>query len=271
MLPKSNVHTHTNFADGKHTPEEMVLSAIEKGFHTLGFSEHGYAPHDLYAMSREQEPVYRDEIRRLKAKYADRISLLLGYEHDFFAPPFDVSEYDYYIKSVHSVKKNGEIIIVDESRDYQLNAIRTHFGGDPYAFCREYFRTVSQSCEHRDALVIGHVELAMKFNENRDIFDDEDPRYLKYAYEMAECVANTGCLVEVNTGAISRGYRKEPYPGRAVLRKLHELGARIILTSDCHHADWLECGIEQAAEICKECGYRTAWMMRGNKQVEYEL
>lgn len=270
MIPGSNLHTHTNFSDGVNTPEEMVKTAIAKGFHTLGFSEHGYAKHDRFSMKPEVEPVYRDEIRRLKEKYRDQINILLGYEHDHFSP-LNVSEYDYFIESVHAIPCQGEMVIVDESRDYLLNAMKEYFGGDPYAMCREYFRTVSQSCVNNNALIIGHIELIMKFNENRDIFNDEDPVYLKYAYEMLDTVIKSGMLVEVNTGAISRGYRKEPYPGRCILRKLREMGGRVIITSDCHNADWLDCGFEQSVGIIRECGYETAWMMQGKDLVEYKL
>ena len=45
LLTKSNLHTHTRFADGKHTAEEVVLSAIENGMEVLGFSEHSFHPH----------------------------------------------------------------------------------------------------------------------------------------------------------------------------------------------------------------------------------
>ena len=37
---KTSFHTHTTFCDGKNTPEEMVVAAIEKGFVALGFSTH---------------------------------------------------------------------------------------------------------------------------------------------------------------------------------------------------------------------------------------
>ncbi len=37
----ANFHTHTVFCDGRNTPEEVVLSAIEKGFSAIGFSGHG--------------------------------------------------------------------------------------------------------------------------------------------------------------------------------------------------------------------------------------
>ena len=270
MIPGSNLHTHTNYADGKNTPEEMVKAAIAKGFHTLGFSEHGYAAHDSVSMKPEIEPVYRQEIRGLKEKYAGQINILLGYEHDFYSP-LNVSEYDYFIESVHAIKHGEDMLIVDHSRECLLNAMKEYYGGDPYAMSRDYFRTVAESCVNNNALIIGHIELIMKFNEARDIFDDENPAYLRYAYEMLDTVVRSGMLVEVNTGAISRGYRKEPYPGRCILRKLREMGGRIIITSDCHNADWLDCGFEQSVEISRECGFRTAWMMKGKELVEYEL
>ena len=43
---KANLHTHTSFCDGKNSPEEMVRSAVEKGFDVLGFSGHSYTPFD---------------------------------------------------------------------------------------------------------------------------------------------------------------------------------------------------------------------------------
>ena len=43
----ANFHTHTVFSDGKNTPEEVVLGALEKGFRGIGFSDHGYTPYDL--------------------------------------------------------------------------------------------------------------------------------------------------------------------------------------------------------------------------------
>ncbi len=36
----ANYHTHTTYCDGKNTPEEIVLCAIEKGFTSIGFSGH---------------------------------------------------------------------------------------------------------------------------------------------------------------------------------------------------------------------------------------
>ena len=52
--------------------------------------------------------------------------------------------------------------------------------------------------------------------------------------------------MEVNTGAMARGYRPIPYPAPALLRTLRELGGRVILTSDCHDAARLIYGYAEA-------------------------
>ena len=270
MIPKSNLHTHTTFVDGKDTAEEMVQAALALGFHTLGFSEHGYSSFTDCCMPEDLEARYRAEIRRLQAKYADQICILLGYEHEY---PMDseLSAYEYYIESVHYLRAHGEWFPVDSTRAILEDAVRRHYGGDPYAMCRAYFNEICVTCEKSDAEVLGHIELVMKFNERRDLFDDADPRYLGPALEAAECAARSGKLVEINTGAIARGYRTQPYPGRAMLSRLREAGARIIITSDCHDARYLDCGFADCVELARSCGFRTAWMLRGDRFEEYPL
>ena len=52
---KENFHTHTTFCDGSHSAEEMVLSAIEKGFTALGFSGHSQVKNSFWSMTEEKE------------------------------------------------------------------------------------------------------------------------------------------------------------------------------------------------------------------------
>ena len=270
-LIRSNVHSHTTFSDGRNTPEEMVRAALALGFHTLGFSEHSPAPYDDSAMRLEREPAYRAEALRLRAQYAGQIELLVGLEHDWFSAPV-AADYDYSIESVHYVPDGaGGYWSVDWTRPRLEAAMRELYGGDPYALCRDYFRTVCDSIEGTGAAILGHIELIMKFNEARDLFDDADPRYLGPALECAELAAKSGRLVEINTGAMSRGYRTAPYPGEAMLRRVREAGGRVIITGDSHDADSLNRGFAGAAALAKACGFRTAWEYRGARQVEYEL
>ena len=269
-LAASNVHSHTRFSDGKNAAGEMVRAALALGFHTLGFSEHGPADYDDAAMPRERMGDYRAEVLRLRAEYAGRIHILLGLEHDWLSPAAP-DGLDYTIESVHYVQRDGQLWCVDWTREKQQAAIRELYGGDPYALCRDYFRTVCRSIEGTGAEILGHIELVMKFNEARDLFDDADPRYRRAALECAELAAKSGRLVEINTGAMAKGYRTAPYPGEAMLRQISACGGRIMLSSDCHDARFLDHGFDRAAALARACGFRTAWEYRGANQVEYLL
>ncbi|MDO4866275.1 MAG: histidinol-phosphatase [Clostridia bacterium] len=270
ILPKSNVHSHTTFSDGRDSAEDMVRAALALGFHTLGFSEHGCADYDDSAMPACRETEYRTEVLRLRSEYAGRIELLLGCEHDWLAPPSPYG-YDYTIESVHYVRKDGALWSVDWTREKLVAAAREFYGGDFYRLCRDYFRTVCESIEGTNADILGHIELVMKFNEARDLFDDADPRYLGPALECAELAARSGRLVEINTGAIAKGYRTQPYPGPAMLKRVRECGGRVILSSDCHNSDYLDCGFAGAVELARACGFKTAWEYQGATPVEYPL
>ena len=77
----TNFHTHSTFCDGADTPEEMVLTAIEKGLTALGFSGHSYLYRDRsFAMNSETERLYIKTVLELKEKYKDKIQIFCGIE-----------------------------------------------------------------------------------------------------------------------------------------------------------------------------------------------
>ena len=77
----ANFHTHTVFCDGNNTAEEVVKSAIEKGFSAIGFSGHGYTEFDLRYCMKNTEG-YIAEIKWLKEEYKNKIQIYLGIEED---------------------------------------------------------------------------------------------------------------------------------------------------------------------------------------------
>ena len=89
--------------------------------------------------------------------------------------------------------------------------------------------------------------------------------------EGADCAADSGKLVEVNSGAIARGYRTQPYPGEAILRRLAERHVPVIITSDCHDRRFLDCNFAGTVELLKSCGFKSAFQYRGNALEEYPL
>ena len=63
MTPKTNLHTHTSFTDGADTAETMVRAALERGFFSLGFSDH--MPDGWWRIPPETVAEYRAEALRL--------------------------------------------------------------------------------------------------------------------------------------------------------------------------------------------------------------
>ena len=255
MIKKVNFHTHTNFCDGKNTPEEMVKAAIEKGFSVIGFSGHSYTSFDeRYCMSEEGTKKYIAEITRLKEAYKEQIEILCGLEADYFAI-VNKSDFDFIIGSVHYVLKNGKFYSVDESKEDFINAVNEGWSGDICAFIADYYAQVADVIEKTDADIIGHFDLVTKFNEGEELFSESDPRYVKAVDLALSKLLKTEKPFEINTGAMAKGYRTAPYPSKDILTKIYEGGGKVIISSDCHDKDYLDYGFEMAEKIVKEIGF----------------
>lgn len=256
MRRYSNYHTHTTFCDGNNTPEEMVLAAIEAGCPSLGFSGHSYTPFDPgYCMMPEDLPAYRDEILRLREKYRNKIRILLGLELDYFSEK-PKEDFDYIIGSVHYVKKNGEYLSVDHSMDTQIRQVEEYYGGDFYAFAEDYYTLVADVKRKTGCDIVGHFDLVTKFHETKPLFDEKNPRYRTAAERALKVLLDQGALLEINTGAISRGYRTTPYPAAFLLEEMGRRGAKAVLSADCHSTGGICCAFEKAAELAERCGVK---------------
>ena len=240
---------HTCYCDGKNTPEEMVQSAIKKGLSTVGISGHSYTFFDKsYCMQREDIPRYLAECRYLRAKYFDQIHVLCGVEQDYYSDnPTD--DFDYVIGSVHYVKAGEEYIPVDESIAILYSAADKHFNKDIYALCEAYYKTVSDVVNKTSCDIIGHFDLISKFIEREPLFDMNHPRYVAAWQRAADELLKTGVPFEINTGAISRGYRSEPYPSGAMIDYIRERGGRFVLSSDAHSAENIGYRFEEYEEL----------------------
>lgn len=232
-----DLHTHTTYSDGKNTPEEMVLSAIDKGLKIIGISDHSYTETDAeYCMASAKTANYINEITALKEKYRDKIEVLCGIEQDYYS---DILPYkfDYMIGSVHLVEKNGEMISVDFSAEYLKEKIEKHFNNDFYSFAECYFDTVGKVIEKTKADIIGHFDLISKFCEKENLFDQNNPRYISAWKKAVDKLLPYNVPFEINTGAISRGYRTSPYPSQPIYNYIKENGGKFILSSDSHSAE----------------------------------
>lgn len=263
MMPRANFHTHSTYCDGKNTLEEMVRSAVEKGMTAIGFSGHAYTPHDgSFCMSQEGTEQYQAEIAALQEKYKDKIDIYCGLELDYFSVA-DTKAFDYTIGSVHYVLKDGIYHDVDLSEERLIKSVDTCWGGDIISFAEDYFKLVAEIVKKTDADIIGHFDLASKFNEGGKLFDENDPRYVAAWQAALKELIPTGKLFEINTGAISRGYRTSPYPAKPILKEIAASGGKVMITSDSHSKDTLDFRFDEAIEYAKSCGVTEFYTLAG--------
>lgn len=262
MTVRWNFHTHTDRVDGKNTAEEMAFSAMEKGFIALGFSEHAHTRFDAECgMTVAQTRAYIVEIRALKEKYRGRLNIYLGLENDS-CDPQDGKEFDYSIGSVHWLKKDGVYYPVDDTPEKFAQCAEV-FGGGLNAV-KAYYEAVAQCAQSMRPDILGHMDLIRKFNGDGRFFDEESKGYRDMAIEALDAVLDAGCILEVNTGGMARGWRKDPYPAEFLLRRALEKKAPLILSSDAHSAQTIDFAFPETEAMLKGIGFREVMNFDGN-------
>lgn len=265
---KSSCHTHTEFCDGKSTAEEMVKSAIERGFTSLGFS--GHSPMDFpntWGMTEENLPLYIAEINRLKEKYKDSIEVICGIELDADYTGVDLSKFNYSIGSVHQLRFGSEVYYLDYSAEETRRCIDNHFGGNASLLAKNYFERLRDFVVNTPVTVVGHFDLIQKFCKTDEIFDESDPIYRESALDAVRKIleAKPGMIFEVNTGAMYRKGNDTPYPARFILEEISRLGGRVTVSSDAHCTESLDFAYEKAEELCRECGFSEIYSLKSGK------
>ncbi len=252
----SSVHVHSKLCDGKNTLDEMAVTAWRAGLKTLGFSGHSHTPCDIeYCMTQSRTALYKAQVAKLKERYAGKLDILCGLEWDLYSDD-DPTAYDYFIGSAHYVRgpKTGRYYEIDFREADLAACIQDDFDGDGLAVVEAYFDNVRQVAEHKPT-ILGHFDLIKKINKGNKFFDENSPRYAAAARTALEAAAANGCVLEVNTSSVYRGYREDYFPGEDILRAWKEMGGEVIITADAHEAKALTFGFDEAAAMLKKLGY----------------
>ena len=263
----TNFHTHTSFSDGDNSAEEVVLSAIAKGFSALGISDHAFTEYDLsYCLTNEE--LYINQINTLKEKYKSKIQLYLGVEEDAFSK-VERRKYDYIIGSCHYVFKNGQYHSVDSSEE-GFKKVLTLFNNNPILYAENYYLNFVNYINERKPDIIGHFDLITKYDEIMPLFFN-NKEYEALAKKYLLQAIKSEAVFEVNTGAISRGIRTTPYPSLELLHTLKKQGGKVILSSDSHNKATLDSNFNIAKDILKEVGFNMVYSYNNDTFVSHVL
>jgi histidinol-phosphatase (PHP family) len=276
---KTNYHTHTTFCDGKDSPEEMVIAAIEKGFDILGFSAHAMYPHEYpgnLQLSRYAE--YAETLTALKAKYRGKIEILIGYEVDFI-PQWSVPDRkifaalgaDYTIGSVHCASNKPDAVfpidyfIADGKTEDVAGSLEAVFSGDGKKAVQAYFAAEREMLRHGGFDIAGHLDVIRKRNGVLHFFDESENWYKRELEATAEAAGASGVIVEINTGGFARGAIDDTYPSADFLNALYKNAVPVMINSDAHAATQLDSGFDLAKKRALDAGYRETVYLRGGK------
>ena len=273
MIYKCNLHTHTQFCDGKCSMEDMTKDAIAKGFDTLGFSPHSFTHFDTSYCLKDYN-AFKQEFLRLKDKYKNDINLMLGIELDAFGTLPD-DNFDYVIGSVHylSVKddflsvfdlQQNKVFALDESKQTFDKLLSDGFGGDMIAVAQNYFDTVVNMVQKTKPTIIGHFDLVSLYGDCGRVKD----RYEQIATDAIKKLAGCGCLVEINANRKFKG-KGGLYPADFLITEFAKNGFDFVLSSDAHVTESLGFDFDNTISHLKQLGVTrlVSFDKNGNKVI----
>lgn len=252
-----NFHGHTQYCDGHANMEDFVIEAIVEGFAHFGFSPH--APINIESpcnMSREDVPIYLEEIQRLKSVYGDQISLYAGMEIDYvdvFGPNDDYFQslpLDYRIGSVHfipSIHDDGIMVDIDGRFSKFKSKMGKYFDDDIEWVVRAYYNQMIKMVQRGGFDIVGHFD---KIGLNASMFChglDEEPWYDKLVFQLFEAIMDYNYIVEINTKSWLEHNRF--FPHLKYFGMLKKYGAPVVFSSDAHYPTLISSGRDEAMRL----------------------
>lgn len=237
-------HMHTRFSDGRSELTKYVDEAIRKRIGEIGFSDHIYLQKESWSMDFADLPRYVSSINEVEK--TSQISIKKGLEVDFVPNKMDnlmqtISgfDFDYLIGSVHHV---GNWLIDSERHleEWKRRDVDQVYG--------QYFGLVQEMANTRLFDIVGHLDLAKKFNF-RPINDLND-----LLLATVKTLAKSGMCIEINTGGLRRTCR-EIYPSKELLQMCFDNSLPITFGSDAHSPEHVGADFEKAVSLVKEVGY----------------
>lgn len=254
-----NFHSHSQFCDGKAAVEEIIEAAYNKGFEVWGISPHSpVCIESPCNMTREDIPLYIDEMNRLKGVFQGRMQLLTGMEVDYLSRDFGPhTDYflklplDYRIGSVHFVpNQDGIPLDCDGSAERFARYLKDGYQGDLRYVVERYFEQVLTMLELGGFELLGHFDKIIGNASEIDPTIETRHWYEALIVDVIRLAKETGVVVEINTKAIEA--RKRFYPARRWWPSLKEAGVVIAVNSDCHHPDLTDLGRSAALDALKD-------------------
>lgn len=268
--PLYNLHSHTQFCDGRAPMSEMAAAAHAAGFAVWGFSPHSPLPEGKHPLAKSfpipsdcnmkwsDVPLYFAEHSSIKERYAGEMNVLrgmeidyLGYEWGAHLDEFQNLELDYRIGSVHFIpNQEGYLIDCDGGAERFKSHLRNYFRNDLRYVVERYFIQELTMLEEGGFDILAHCD---KIAANASAVDPDIEGYDWYRALMHDVIrhaADAEVIMEINTKSIHDRHRF--FPSEIWWPAIVETGIPLALSTDAHYPYRVSAGREEA--LNKFCG-----------------
>lgn len=261
----TNFHTHTRFCDGADEPEHYIEEAIRQNFESLGFSAHSPLPYDNpWSLKTTDVDNYRNEILRLKEKYAGKINIFLSLEAEYIpeiSTPYHVLKnnlgLDYVIGGVHLVKKRdcNDLWFINGSKvESYDDGLKSIFNGNIEEAVEAYFSQIIEMVKTQKPDIIAHFDKIKMHNKER-YFSENDAWYKKLVNKAINIIEWSGCIIEINSRGLYKKRCDAFYPSRHILELCYLKKIPVTLSSDAHKPEEISLFFKEAVELLKDIGF----------------
>ncbi len=251
-----NLHSHTQYCDGRFTMDEFAAAAARAGMLHYGFSPHSPVPIESPCNMKESDvDEYISTVARLRDEYRGKVNFYTSMEIDYLGdkwgashPYFKKLPLDYRISSVHFIPAltTGEEIDIDGSPERFMERLAGYFDNDiRYVVDTFYDRT-------RDMILAGGFDIIGHFDKiglNASIASpgiEDESWYRERVDEIIGLLARCNIFVEINTKAFAQ--RGRFFPDERYWKTLKERGLKLVVNSDAHFTSLVDASRREAFE-----------------------
>ncbi len=220
---KGDLHCHSNWNGGVNSIEEMVQSALSRGYQYLGISDHTKFLKIEHGLDERQLAQQRKEIDKLNKKFQD----------SKLPPAGRAGKFQILQGAETNILKDGSIDIKDEALkklDYAIAGVHSNFKMTK----AQMTERIIKAMKNPYIKVIAHP--TGRILKRRDEYQIDIDKILRMAKE-------TKTILEINS-----------FPQRLDLNDINikraiEMGVKLVINTDSHHKDqlrFMEYGIFQA-------------------------
>lgn len=264
-----NLHSHTQFCDGRAEMARFADAAVSAGFKHYGFTPHSPIPFKSPCnMDAARVDDYINEFHRLKEIYFGKISLYLSLEIDYLGddwgaahPYFAALPLDYRLSSIHFIPTpdGSEMVDVDGRPESFCEKMHKYFHNDIRYVVDKFYDQTLKMIAAGGFDIIGHFD---KIGFNASHFKpgiEEESWYGKHIGNVIEALAETDIVAEINTKAWEApvgasaaqiaAYKPRLFPSPSTIKKLKSAGIPLVVNSDAHYPERINLGRDAAFRI----------------------